>query len=233
MMSYRPYFWVSCMWVRFQSAVCLRYSINMKQRQGVSALFWRFVRPDIEELTVYIILSIVLACMAMYQLAVSGQIDRESLDITTSFRSAISGILAFMSEGSWWAKFFLFGFWFIVGGIAYSLVWATITLLVDLRNDIEVSASFVHPKSFRQGDYWASVVARAVLRGTSGIALVFYGVYWVMVFAPVYIAIFQRFFTDIGDVSNILSALMAIVWLFLSLHLGAILLRLTLLKPSR
>lgn len=205
----------------------------MEQKGGLLTLLWRFVRPEMDELFLYVAVAIIIAGVAAYQLAVNGQIGADSMDITSSMHHAFSMTGQYMSQGSGWAKFFLFGFWFIIGGIAYTVVWATITIIVDIRNDIRVSESFIHPRSFRKSDYWLSIVARTAVRAIAGIALLFYTVFWLWIFAPVYVNADERLINNTSDMRNVSDFLLSLIGIVVTLHIAAILIRLALLHPSR
>jgi hypothetical protein len=103
-------------------------------------------------------------------------------------------------------------------------------MLVDLSNNIKISSSFVHPKSFHKSDYWLSIVSRLVLRATAGIALVFYGVFWILGFAPVWMDSFQALFARGSSTVHISDFITALIGVALTLHIAAILLRLMLLR---
>ncbi len=103
-------------------------------------------------------------------------------------------------------------------------------MIIDLRNDLEISSSFVHPKSFHQSDYWVAIASRAVLRGAAGITLIFYGVGWIAAFAPVWTATFQALFGGGLTREHVIDSATAFIGIALTLHIAAILLRLTLLR---
>jgi hypothetical protein len=205
----------------------------MNRRDSLLSTFWHFVRPQVEEVIAYVVVLVIIGGIATYQLAVNGQIGSDSLDITASLHNAITTTTQYMSQGSGWAKFFLFGFWFIVGGIVYAIAWAIITIVVDIRNDIRISSTFIHPRSFHQSDFWLSVVARTLLRAVSGIALLFYAVFWLWVFGPVWVNVDQRLVNDLGNTKNLINFGLSIVGVVLTLHIATILMRLALLRPSR
>lgn len=200
------------------------------QKQGTLSTLWRFIRPEPEELVAYLLVSFVLLGIAGYHVAIQGQIGSDSQDLIASFTTVKESLFNFFNATDGWGRFFLFGFWFFIGTTTYIIAWSIITMLVDLSNDIKVSSSFVHPKSFHQSDYWLSILSRIILRTAAGITLVFYGVFWILGFAPVWIISIQALFsrgTSAGHISDFISALIGVAF---TLHIGAILLRLMLLK---
>lgn len=205
----------------------------MEQKDSLLSTLWHFLRPGVEETIAYVATMVIIGGIATYQLAINGQIGSDSLDITASLNNAVSLTTQYMSQGSGWAKFFLFGFWFIVGGITYAIAWAAITITVDLKNDIRVSSTFIHPRSFHQSDFWLSIIARTILRAVSGIALLFYIVFWLWVFGPVWVNIDEKLINNPGGSGNLLDFGLSIIGITLTLHIATILLRLTLLRPSR
>lgn len=200
------------------------------QKQGTFATLWRFIRPEPEELVAYLFVTLILLGISGYHVAVQGQIGSDSQDLIASFSTAKESLFAFFNATDGWGKFFLFGFWFFIGTVTYVVAWSVITMLVDISNDIKISSSFVHPKSFHKSDYWLSILSRLVLRAASGITLIFYGVFWIVGFAPVWMSSFQALFArgaSPGHISDFITALIGVAF---TLHIGATLLRLTLLK---
>lgn len=204
----------------------------MSQNSGLSHLLWRFLRPEIDELVLYSTAAILIVGVAMYQLAVNGDIGTDSTDIISSFSNAISSTSLYLSRGTGWASFFLFGFWFIIGGIIYTLVWAISTIVIDIRNDLRISESFVHPRSFHKSDFWASIIARTAVRAIASIALIFYVVFWLWVFAPVAVSAAIRFFNNARSFSNILDMVLSLIGIIITLHIVTVLIRLAMLRPS-
>lgn len=205
----------------------------MEEKGGLLSTLWRFIRPGAEETIAYVAAMVIIGGIATYQLALNGQIGSDSLDITSSLHNALTITTQYMSQGSGWAKFFLFGFWFIIGGITYAIAWAALTITIDIRNDIRISSTFIHPRSFHQSDYWASIIARTVLRAVSGIALLFYTVFWLWVFGPVWVNSNVKLINDPGSTQNIIGFIVSIFGIAFTLHIATILLRLTLLKPNK
>lgn len=62
-------------------------------------------------------------------------------------------------------------FWFLAGAILYLIIWITAVILIDWYNDVLVSTSFIHPRSFHQSEYWTAIVGRFFIRVASGILL--------------------------------------------------------------
>lgn len=199
-------------------------------KQGTLATLWRFIRPEPEELVFYLFVALVMLGISGYHAAFQGQIGADSQDLMASFASARQSLFDFFNATDGWGRFFLFGFWFFIGTFTYVIAWSVITMLIDFSNDIKISSSFVHPKSFHKSDYWLSILSRVVLRATAGITLIFYGVFWVIGFAPVWMQSFQALFargTSGGHISDFITALIGVVF---TLHIAAILLRLMLLR---
>jgi hypothetical protein len=200
------------------------------QKQGSLATLWRFIKPESEELVAYLLITFVLLGIAGYRVAIQGEIGSDSQDLIASFQHAKELLYEFFNAADGWGKFFLFGFWFCIGTVTYIIAWSIITMLVDLSNNIKISSSFVHPKSFHKSDYWLSIVSRLVLRTTAGIALVFYGVFWILGFAPVWMDSFQALFARGSSAVHISDFITALIGVALTLHIAAILLRLMLLR---
>jgi hypothetical protein len=203
----------------------------MQPNHSLAIRIWRFIKPSLEECIGYVLAIGVLAGIGAYQLAAQGSIGVDTKGIINAASDAVSAAAAYLSSGSGWAQFFLFGFWFIIGAIAYFAAWFAINLIVDLYNDLVISAAFVHPRSFHQSDFWAAIVVRVLLRVVSGIALTFYIFFWLWIFAPLWIHVFEKFFSAPLAIQNIIDATSAIIGVAITLHIAVVLLRLTLLHP--
>lgn len=191
---------------------------------------WLFLRPEPEELIVYALALSSMIGYALYQVAVNGAIGADSQSLITSLGAIKDSFLAFLSQNDQLGTYFLFALWFLIGSVVYMLVWALVTILVDMSRDIRVAKSFVHPNSFHQSEYWFSVAGRTTIRVAGAIALIIYGVIWGTSFAPIWIQSFETLFAQGWSLPHVTDALMAVVGVGLTLHLGAILLRVTLLK---
>jgi len=200
------------------------------QKQGTLATLWRFIRPEPEELVAYLVAIVIMISLAGYRVAFQGQIGTDSQDLIASLLQGRDTIFGFFNSTDSWGRLFLFGFWFIIGTVTYILAWSLITMIIDISNDIKISNSFVHPKSFHQSDYWLSIASRIVLRAAAGIALVFYGVFWIAGFATAWLQSFQTLFARGLTSSHITDFVLALIGVAFTLHIGAILLRLALLK---
>lgn len=200
------------------------------QKHGTLHTLWRFLRPEPEELIAYTLAIISLFGIAFYHVAVQGNIGADSQSLITTLSESRETFLGFLSQDDSWGRFFLFGVWFIIGTVVYILSWALITFIVDVNRDITVSSSFVHPKSFHQSNYWFAILMRALLRTTSGIALVFYGVFWIVGLAPVWIDSFEAIMMNGLSIDKGTDALLAILSIIVTLHIGFILLRVMLLR---
>jgi hypothetical protein len=202
----------------------------MQQKQSTLATLWRFIRPEPEELVAYLLAIVTMLGLAGYKVAVQGNLGEDSQSLIAALGGAKETLFSFFNTTSAWGRFFLFGFWFLIGTVTYIIAWAIITMLVDLSNDIKVSSSFVHPNSFHRSDYWLSIVSRAVLRASAGGALLFYGIFWLAAFAPVWINTFQTVFAHGLTGSHGTDLAFALIGIAFSLHIAAILLRLMLLR---
>lgn len=201
----------------------------MKQK-GTLATLWRFIKPEPEELFAYLLAIFIMAGVAGYRVAIQGDIGADSKDLIASFQAAKESLFGFFNQTDGWGRIFLFAFWFVIGTVTYVVAWSVITMMIDLRNDLEVSSSFVHPKSFHQSDYWTAIASRVVLRASAGISLLAYGSFWVAGFAPVWTASIQSLFARGVTSERIIDSITALIGVALTLHIAAILLRLTLLR---
>lgn len=201
----------------------------MKHEDG-SHVIWRFLRPEVEELVAYVAILASMLGYALYNVTVRGAIGTDSQDLLFSITNAKQSLLEFMSQSDGLGTLFIFGLWVLIGTVVYLLSWVLITVLIDISRNVEVSSSFVHPRSFNQSDYWFSVVVRASIRLAGAVALIVFASVWATSFAPVWIVSFESLFAQGLSVDNMMDAGAAIIGVGLTLHIGAILLRTALLR---
>ena len=191
----------------------------------------QFFKLDTEEWILFVGASMLISAIAAYQLASSGLVGLDGRDMTSALSNAIHTVTDFFSSGSGWAHFFLFGFWFIVGSVAYFAAWFGINVAVDFYNDIVISSAFVHPRSFSRSNYWLSIASRVTLRVTAGIALIFYSIFWAAAFAPLAINRVQLFIENTGGTQQSIDVGIIFIALIFTLHVGVVLYRIMRLQP--
>ena len=147
---------------------------------------WRFVKPEIEEVVVYSLAIIIFGVIAFYETIIRGGTDSTG-SVSQAFE-LIHDKFAFITNGDdTAAKIFTFGAWFIIGTLVYMLTWFLVSFSNGAFHDIEVSNSYVHPRSFNKSDYWASIVARLALQAAAAISFIIYCSMWVSILAPVWL----------------------------------------------
>jgi hypothetical protein len=194
-------------------------------------VFWRFIKAEIEELIFYVIAVLIFGITAFYQVVISNSTSQTE-DISEVF-TIITEKLQFITNGDdTAAKIFTFGLWFIIGTFVYALACFMVSFASGAFRDVEVSSSFIHPSSFHKSDFWLTIISRAIIRVGAAVSLLFYTAVWCTVLAPVWLASFKSVFIDGLELETLVSLIIAIVGIGLSLHIGAILLRLILLRSS-
>lgn len=206
------------------------YINHMHYEGNLFRALWRFLRPETDEVTVYIIIAFIFVGYAAYRLAGSGTLGLESQDLLNAARDTISHTSSIFSTGSGWARFFLFGFWFIIGTLAYFLIWFVTNIVIDIRNDIAISVAFIHPRSFHQSNYWTAVAIRSTLRTLAGIAFVFYGAYWARFLAPFSLHLIEEALAGTSLLKTCLYVPSFLLVTWLSLHVATLLVRIALLR---
>lgn len=207
------------------------YYTLMFFRNHTARVFWRFIRPEIEELTVYVITFLTLASIAAYQ-AITSDIEATASDFSTTF-SIIGEKIAFITDGGTEAaQFFTFGLWFIIGTFVYALAFFVINAASGAFRDIAVSSNYVHPSTFHKSDFWFSIVARTLIRVTAAISLLFYSGMWLVSVAPGCINTMRSAINNGLSVSTVTSFMVAALSIVVSVHIAAILLRLILLRSG-
>jgi hypothetical protein len=203
---------------------------HMRDEGNLLRALWRFLRPEADEIIVYIIIAFVFVGYASYRLANTGSLGPESKDLLQAARDVIGQTTAVVSSGSGWARFFLFGFWFMIGTLAYFIVWFVCNIFIDVRNNIAISVAFIHPQSFHQSDYWGSLVLKTVLRCMAAIALIFYGLYWLKIIAPLALRAIESTLISSSILGIIVNATLFLTITWFSLHLATLLVRIALLR---
>jgi hypothetical protein len=194
-------------------------------------VLWRFIKPEIEETIVYVGCIASFVALAFYQTIVSGA-DETTQDVSAAF-SVIKEHFAFITDGDdTAAKIFTFGTWFIIGTVVYILAWFLISFSTGAFHDIEVSKDYVHPRSFKKSNYWVTIGGRTILRVAAALSLVIYISIWLATLAPAWLASYKEIFLSGISKDATVNILIALVGTALSLHVGAILLRVVLLRSK-
>lgn len=194
-------------------------------------VLWRFIKPEIEEVIVYVVSIIGLAAIAFYQAINNGYIG-QSQTISDSLDVIHSNFTFITSGGDGAAKLFTFGTWFIIGTVVYMLAWFFISFASGAFKDIEVSNTYVHPRSFNKSNFWGSIIARVALQVAAAISFILYASIWLTVFAPAWLANYRDLFLNGIGKDTLIGLLVSVVGIALTLHIGAIILRVMLLRSK-
>jgi hypothetical protein len=127
---------------------------------------------------------------------------------------------------------FTFGTWFIIGTVVYIMAWFLISFFSGAFHDIEVSKDYVHPRAFNKSNYWVSIAGRVILRIAAAISLLIYSSIWVATLAPTWLVSYRQIFLSGINLNSVGDLLIALVGIAFSLHVGAILLRVMLLRSK-
>lgn len=194
-------------------------------------VLWRFIKPEIEEVIVYSLLIVLFVGVAFYQTVIKDA-SGTTQEVSEAF-SLINEKFAFITSGDdIAARVFTFGTWFIIGTVVYMIAWFLISFSSGAFHNIEVSKDYVHPRSFNKSDYWLSVMSRVVLRTAAAISLVIYISIWMATLAPSWLVSFREVFLAGVSLSAATDLLIALVGIAFSLHIGAIMLRVVLLRSK-
>lgn len=202
----------------------------MDNTHSLARELWRFIKAEPEELIVFAIAIVGLVGVAAYRVFMQGDTQVANQDIASVLTAAKESLTGFFNKDDSWGRVFLFGFWSILGALTYAIVWGITAAMTTIRKDIAVSASFTHPGSFHNSDYWTAIIGRYILRAGSLLALIFYSVFWVIAFAPVWIVAIQGYFSHGISLGALLNIICGTIAIWVSLHIAAILLRLVLLR---
>lgn len=194
-------------------------------------VLWRFIKPEIEEVIVYSISIILFGVLAFYQTIIKDATGA-SREVSEAF-ALIHEKFEFITDGDdVAARVFTFGTWFIIGTVVYIIAWFLISFSSGAFHDIEVSKDYIHPRSFDKSDFWLSITGRVILRGAAAISLLIYSSIWLATLAPTWLASYREVFLSGITVGGAVDLLIAFVGIAFSLHIGAILLRVMLLRSK-
>lgn len=194
-------------------------------------VLWRFVKPEIEEVIVYILFIILFGVLAFYQTVVKDATGA-SREVSEAF-ALIHERFEFITNGDdVAARVFTFGTWFIIGTVVYMAAWFLISFSSGAFHDIEVSKDYVHPRSFDKSNFWLSITGRVILRSAAAISLMIYSSIWLATLAPAWLTSYREVFLSGMTVDSAADLLIALVGIAFSLHIGAILLRVMLLRSK-
>ena len=192
---------------------------------------WRFLKPEIEEVIVYVISIIGFAGIAFYQAINRGYIG-QSQTISDSLAIIHDNFTFITSGGDGAAKLFTFGTWFIIGTVVYMIAWFFISFASGAFKDIEVSNTYVHPRSFNKSNFWGAIMARIALQGAAAISFIIYASIWLTIFAPAWLANYKDLFLNGINSDTLIGLLVSIVGIAVTLHVGEIILRVMLLRSK-
>lgn len=192
----------------------------------------KILKPEVEEIAAYIIFVVLVVSIAGYKALSSGTPDSDTTGVLSLSRSISELITTYTSGSETWARIFLFGFWFIIGVIVYSLLWAITTLIVDIKNDVRITMTFVHPSSFARSHYLASTIGRTILRWSiAGVGLL-YAFFWVIVIVPASITVTENVFSNPWSFSSVTTLLFIAAAVMITLHIATIILKTLLNRTS-
>ena len=196
-----------------------------------SRVLWRFIKPEVEEVILYVTSIIGFTTIAFYQTVIRGSVNA-SQNISDSF-SIIHEQFTFITSGDdSVAKLFTFGAWFIIGTVVYMLAWFFISFASGAFKDIEVSNYYVHPRSFKKSNFWASIIARVALQASAAFSFVIYVSLWLTVLAPAWLASFREVFMNGTSSESLIDLFVAVVGITFTLHIAAIIFRVMLLRSK-
>lgn len=85
--------------------------------------------------------------------------------------------------------------WFAGGCVVYLLLWTLVVVVVDGYNNLVISSSFVHPKSFQQSKFWLAIAGRGLIRFSAGVLTVILALIFARVLVPTW-------YSTIGGLGN-------------------------------
>lgn len=199
------------------------------QSSSLTQVIWRFIRPEIEELALYVLIIIGFIVSAFIRVNSAAPLG-DSYGTKASFE-LINNSLKFITDGSdTVAKLFTFGAWFAIGTALYAIVWFLITFSSGAFKDVTVASQYVHPRTFDKSTYWLAIVSRIVVRIAAAITLLLYITFWCGVLAPAWHSSFVSVFSDGIMLSEISDLSITIIGIGLTLHIGAMIMRMLLLS---
>lgn len=194
----------------------------------MSIRFPKILSLSATELVITLPLSVVIISIALFSqflefLSVSSD---NNLTAQNSIKDNIDYTFTYLNELPFTAYLMTVMFWAFFGSIVYIFLWMAINFAIDLKNNLKISHSFVHPKSFHQSELWTSYILKIVFRIASLLLLILGSAYWLTTFMPTVMTV-CRFYVleDFPITTKLITLVSSYLLLVISLHLLAILLR--------
>lgn len=117
-------------------------------------------------------------------------------------------------------------FWSIAG-LAFAVgVWFLINIFIDMYNNVAISVSFTHNKSFSQSDYWLTFVFRILFQVLVFLVLIVMAIVFIKNIYPFLLEASRGPVGNWASLGGWFQFLLSIVGFMLSMHVTTILLRL-------
>lgn len=147
-------------------------------------------------------------------------------DFETTVSSRFDVFLNLVDQFSFSADIITVLLWNVIGAIVFIFVWLIINMIVDFRNNVAVSATFVHGRSFHQSDFWAAYILRLFFRVAVLITVVAGTALWITIFLPTAFTAVEVTLTDSSALTKLTGLLGVFTAMVLTLHFLFIFVRL-------
>lgn len=188
------------------------------------------LKPSFIEIVVLGILSLVVIIIGAYDQLANWffLVPDVQNEVESAFSERFDEFLILVDEFSFTAIVVSGLIWSVIGAFAFAVLWVVINVLADLKNNLKVSASFVHPKSFHQSTFWGAYVYRLLFKSSIVILLVAGGALWITKFLPAMFTAIQLIVSDTQVLSRIIGIIAVWIIILASLHMFVVFLRLLL-----
>lgn len=194
---------------------------------------WQVARPTALNTTLYFLVIVLFFMIGAY-LYSSMTTDSQAVSIADMLRSSFTIYLDQFDTQDWAPALTTFLFWLLIGSLVYILFWHVLTFIINVYNDVVITKTYVHPRSFHASEYWYAIAGRTLSTIAGGVACIIYGVYWLFGLAPFWVTVIQESIVRLPSWNSLALWVCSTVGIFVTLHAWTVLYRFATLRlPPR
>ena len=100
----------------------------------------------------------------------------------------------------------VFLFWSLAGIIVFSILQSVMNVSAELKNDVDVSTHFLHPRNYTTAKFWTDVLSQLATHIILYVIFISWLILMAVMTAPLAIEMSQYFFTEINVLNTIIFA---------------------------
>lgn len=122
------------------------------------------------------------------------------------FKAYVGNIFGYVDNFSISAAGAVFLFWSLAGVIAFSILQSVLNVSAEIKNDVDVSTHFLHPRNYTNRKFWFDVLSQFAVH----VLLYVVSLAWIMFMAlavvPFSVNTSRYFFADINILNGVMFA---------------------------